>query len=580
MKYNLRFDEPNKQQIGVSAIFQGISGPDLEIRLPIWRPGRYERSDSISLLSNVKATDQDGKTLQIHKNSSHSWLVKTGGASEVKFEYDFYANRLDAGSSYFDKELIYINGINLFVFDPNQIDAEIEVEAQIPSAFKLACSMSFEGGKFRASDYHELADSPILAAPNLEVLQLETDGVKANIWTLGEHALDKQKVTEDFTAFVSEQVKMFGGCPVEDYHFLNIIPATPFYHGVEHQASTVIVLGPGIKLHEPEVYKEFLGISSHEFFHTWNVKFIRPADLLPYDYSNEVYSKLHYVTEGITSYYGDLILLRAGVWNVDEWQNVFNTSNLSRFFRGEGWKYMSLEEASIESWNSGYREGVRNRKVSFYSKGAVVSFMLDQLIRRESGQKNSLDDVMRGLFHDFAHAGKGYKGEDIRMLCAEAAGVDLADFFDRFVSGREDIIEELGTSAEFVGMKIERGGFDQFSLSRWGFQTREKTDTNGVLFVWEGSPAEEAGLRKDDYIMSVNDVKVDGNLQDLLKHYEEESQIELNCISRGFVRRVVLPNDNEWRAWYPKLVVNEEASESQLANREAWSKSSPKHAVI
>ena len=571
MRYLLEFPEPHNQQFRVTAFLRSNGKKEMEIFISKWRPGRYELADYASLISQVGVTNEKGNTLPFRKTGTHSWLVESEGSDEVVFQYDFYANRIDAGSSFLDPNLVYVNGINLLVFSPELIHEEASLECNFPPDFRVACSLPFSNGCFRAPDFHDLADSPILASPNLVQHSFPIGGIKFHVWFRSDCEINPETLTKNFPSFLKTQINMFGDCPVSEFHFLFILTESAFYHGVEHHASTAIVIGPCGELADESslIYREFLGISSHEFFHTWNVKAIRPLELLPYDYQKENFTGLHYVTEGITTYYGDLMLLRSGTWDLDEWMSVFNDSNLARLYRGEGWKHMSLEQASFESWNTGYREGVPNRKISFYTKGAVVAFMLDIKIRSHSGEKFSLDDVMRELYQSFARQQRGYTAADFKQLCEKFAGRSLQSFFDEYISGTKDVRTELREMSDLLGLKTGEKGFDQWSLTSAGYQTAGGALNPVVIFVWEGSPAEKSGLRKDDQILEINHRSA-AEFQFGKIEFDEEKEICLNCISRGIFAERRISIDENWRGTYPALLANPAANGEKLERRKNW----------
>ena len=218
-----------------------------------------------------------------------------------------------------------------------------------------------------AENYEQLVDSPLIASPNLKLASYEVNGIPFYIWIQGDCTPDWSRIIQDFTAFTQEQITLFGDFPVQDYHFLNQLLPYKYYHGVEHSNSTVITLGPAELLMSKSLYKDFVGVSLHELFHTWNIKKIRPQEMMPYDYTQENYFRTGYVAEGLTTYYGDYLLARAGVYTADEYFEELN-GVLSKHFNDYGHQHYSVADSSFDLWLDGYKPGVPDRKFPFTTK--------------------------------------------------------------------------------------------------------------------------------------------------------------------------------------------------------------------
>ncbi|MBL0096926.1 MAG: hypothetical protein IPP46_10850 [Bacteroidetes bacterium] len=266
-----------------------------------------------------------------------------------------------------------------------------------------------------AKDVHELLDSPFFAAKALHHRSYSVNDYVFHIWLYGEARPDWNKILHDFEAFTKVQLEMMHAFPVPEFHFLVLLLPFPFYHGVEHTASTVLALGPGYKLMQKEMYTDLLGVASHELFHVWNVKTLRPKDFVVYDYTRENYSRLGWVYEGFTTYYGDLFLARSGYFNTDEFFSEIN-QRLQRHFDNYGRYNSSVAESSFDTWLDGYVPGAPARKTSIYDEGCLIALLLDLYIRRSSDGKHALDDLFKQLYHDFAPGGKGYRESDVLRL--------------------------------------------------------------------------------------------------------------------------------------------------------------------
>jgi predicted metalloprotease with PDZ domain len=344
---------------------------------------------------------------------------------------------------------------------------------------------------------------------------------------------------------------------------------------VEHYNSTVIALGPGYRLMANDVYEELLGVSCHELFHTWNVKAIRPADMRPYDYDNENYSKLHYVTEGVTTYYGDLMLLKSGVWNLETYLRVFNNSVLKRHYGNNGRDHVTLEQASYDSWLVGYKSGVPNRKISFYTKGALAAFILDQQIREATGNARSLDTVMREMYQRFGKGEggqppKGYTRDDYKSIAEAHAGRDFDRYFEEVISGTEPLEDRLRHAANYFGLELRQRN----TFTGHGKYLGLQLETNGaaakIKQVHEGSPADKAGLHPGDEIVAVNGLRAgSANLGQLLMHFRGDEQVRLHFFRYEKLQQATLEWD-EYETRVYMLVPQAHPSEAQLHNLIAW----------
>ncbi|MBK7816258.1 MAG: hypothetical protein IPJ60_01145 [Sphingobacteriaceae bacterium] len=243
--------------------------------------------------------------------------------------------------------------------------------------------------------------------------------------------------------------------PFDEYHFLFQITPFKFYHGVEHFKNTVIALGPGYDLHQAKVYEDLLGVSCHELFHAWNIKTIRPKEMLPYDYTKENYAETGFVYEGFTTYYGDKNLYSSGVFTVEQYFETLE-ERLDKHFNNFGRYNLSVAQSSWDNWLDGYVPGVPYRKTSIYDEGNLIAFMLDVIIMEATQNKRSLRDVCRKLHNEFGKKGKGYSKENIIELCEEAAGKDLKDFFNKFVFGANDYDEGLVPCFNYLGSDFQK----------------------------------------------------------------------------------------------------------------------------
>ena len=488
----------------------------LELQLPAWRPGRYELQNFAQKIQKVVVEDATtDQPLPYRKLTKDRWEVPNAAGRTIRVRYNFYAHQMDAGGSWLDESQLYLNPVQALMYAEGRQLEECELTLALPEDWQVACGLKQTAPNvLSARNFDQLADSPLIASPTLTHQEYEAGGLPFHVWVQGEALVNWPKLLADFKAFSEEQLTLFGGFPVADYHFLNQFLPYKHYHGVEHNNSTVITLGPAELIMSEGLYQELLGVSCHELFHTWNIKSIRPAEMQPYDYSRENYFRTCFIAEGVTTYYGEYLLARSHVRTPAQYFEELNAV-LRKHYDDAGGENLSLADASMDLWLDGYKPGVPDRKVSVYHKGALVAMLLDLTIRQLSGHARSLDDVMRRLYEEFGKTGIGYTEADYVRLVNEVAGRDMHAYFDKFIYGTAPLLEPLDRVLHTVGCQLLVGENTSASEGSFGFRTVVKNERTEVTAIWPNSPAATA-LTVDDEIVAVNGRRVDMNLQSLL----------------------------------------------------------------
>lgn len=457
MHYRLSADPILPHYIAVEARLTTIDTDTVELQLPAWRPGRYELQNFAKNIQRFGVTNEAGHTLPFRKITKDRWLVQTNGATELVIRYNYYANLINAGTSYISDDTdvspwLYVNPVNLCVYAEGRINDPCTLQLAIPADWTVACGLpETDRHTLYARDFYELVDCPLIAAPALHRIQYEARGVAFSVWIAGRMVFDPERVVRDFQRFSEAQIDIFGEFPEAEYHFLTILLPVAHYHGVEHRNSTVLVLGPA---DEGEgLYVDLLGVASHELFHAWNIIRIRPEELLPYDFTRENYFQTCFVAEGVTTYYGDHILRRSGVFNEAAYLKELHVT-LKRHFENNGQAFQSLLESSWDLWLDGYDKGVPDRKVSVYHKGAIAAMILDLHIRQVSNQTRSLDDVMRLMWQRFGKPVVGYTYADYRAITEEVAGESLDWYFNACIEGNGSLLPLTNTYLNYLGLTI------------------------------------------------------------------------------------------------------------------------------
>ena len=570
ISYTFSYRLPSRQYLDVLLDIPDIDGETTYLHLPAWRPGRYQMAGFAANVQHFEPVDEDGQPLAFQKVSSHCWAVTNGKATRIKVYYNYYAATLDAGNTYLDENQLYLNPINCAMYPHERMDEPCRVYLSLPDDYMVATPLKRAGkNTFEAQDFHHLVDSPLIASDALKRDTFDCDGYNFNLWFSGIAHPDYDQIKEDFLAFIKKALEQFGDFPVTNYHFYYLLPAYPLSHGVEHQESTVIALGPGYNLMQPDMYKKFLALSCHELYHTWNVKQIRPAEMTPYRYQEPNYSNLGYLAEGVTSYYGDLILLRSGVFNFENYRQQFNNF-LVKHLHNYGRFHRSVAESSFDTWLDGYQPSAPARKTSIYIKGMLVAFLLDVEIMRTTANNASLDSVMRKLYQDFAKANKGYNETDLKQTIESVAGTSFDSFFAHYLTGTEPLEKPLSQALDYLGLELKQVDSNKNWEKQFGLKVQDEASCPKVSQVAPGSPAEAAGLMVKDELIAVNGLKIDGNLADLFAYYHTDT-IELTLFRKNILKHLHLASNGRTFFQDAYMELQSSPSKDQEANFAFWS---------
>jgi len=572
MHYKISAPQPTSHFLNIELLLDIRDETEMILRLPSWRPGRYEIGNFAKNIKSFDVRDQSGALLAFRKVSKDAWELKLNGAKTVSIRYNYFAAKLDAGSCWLDEEQVYINPVHCLLYVEDRMHEPCQLELLVPSSYKVATSLKEKGRlRFFSEDYHELVDSPLIASANLLYNSYTVQGIQFHIWFQGSVNPNWRKILKDFQSFTEEQLKALGTFPVSEYHFLVQVSPMKLYHGVEHLRSTVLALGPGHQLMDQPLYTDFVGVASHELFHAWNVKAIRPADMYPYNYSRENYSRLGFVYEGVTTYYGDFFLARCGVYSVDQFFIEIG-NRLQKHFDNYGRFNLSVADSSFDTWLDGYVPGIPNRKTSIYDEGCLTAMMTDLLIRSKSQNKKSLDDVMKTLYTDFALAKIGYTEHDYMEVVNQMAGESLIDFFMDYIYGTEDDEKLLNECLHTVGCELQRSSNPKITERDFGFRIKQEDDKAFVKVIAPDSPADKAGLGIEDEIIAVNEIALKDNLDDLITQFSGNKVVLTIINPMKKLRDVVLSRNN--KEYYPiyKMAKKSNPSPDEQRSFKAWIK--------
>ena len=482
----------------------------LYLAMPVWTPGHYLVEDFSRFVLDLKAIDRvTGESLITTKRAKNRWLVEAGLSEDVRIEYSVYAFSYDVDKSYLDQSHALINGASVFLY-PEGMEASGITLTLVPNPEWKNVSTGLERlteWDFAAANYDILVDSPIEVG-NQRMDSFNVEGIEHEVSMFGSAPTSVEKFVVDLKSIVEKTMPVFGQIPYKKYVFL-VNFTDDVGGGLEHLNSTMCMV-PRLSLAPREEYNVTMGLFSHEFFHTWNVKRLRPNGLGPFNYGAETYTKSLWIAEGITSYYDDLILRRAGLYSIEEYLDAF-VLNVNILKSLPGSRRQSAEESSFDTWIKFYKQdpNSQNATSSYYTQGAVIGWMLDMEIRRTTGSTKTLDDVMRKMYAEtYLKEGRGYADGEFESTCRELGGMGVKQIFDSRVRGRDDVDYDmyLGYAGLKLGEKDDRPardkGFLGVRISADGGRTTVKT-------CLAGSPAEGMGLAVNDEVIGVDGIRVD-----------------------------------------------------------------------
>ena len=560
--YRFSYQNPHKHFIDIDLTVDTNNESTLLFQLPSWRPGRYELANFSKNIKSFKAFNENKQILDFKKITKDCWQVTCKNSDKVTVRYSYYANILDAGSSYLDHHQLYVNPVNCCMYVIGRKDENCHLTLDIPNDYRVACGMKQNTkGQLIAKNFDQLAESPFIASNSLVHDEYQIDGISFHLWIQGNCLPNLKKVKADFKAFTMTQIEHYDSFPVSDYHFLFQITPYKSYHGVEHTNSTVILIGDIEDVFESK-YDSILGICSHELYHTWNIKAIRPSEMLPYDYTKENYSRLGYVAEGVTTYMGDLMLKKSQVF---DWSQFLNTQNdnLKRHYENDGRHNLSLADSAFDTWLDGYQLGIPNRKTSIYADGALAMLMIDLFILEQTNGKHSLNTVMNILFREYNYV--GYTEDDFMRECLKLGGQNVNYVFEKHIYGKEDYTSTLKKSLSTVGVNLSEITNPNVTAQRFGFISINENGKQIVKKVQDNSEADLKKIVVDDEIIAINNTSIEGRLlKDVLASCK--STISLDIKKRFETVTVNLESGNYYPLFKMDLIKNPTPMQIRLRN--------------
>ena len=532
LHYQIEFDDYRQHLIHVTLRF--VADPTQVLSLPTWIPGSYLIREFSKHIESVRAYDEEGRLLEIQKFEKNKWRLFNTDHELITVEYDVYAYDLSVRGAYVDQTRLYVNPACACLGLEGQEDKAVEVELFLPDElkhFQLATGMvskSLVKGRFtlKAKNYAELIDTPFELAEQTR-FGFEANGIPHEFVVSGKHAMNAARMQQDIEKICATEISMFGSAPFSNYTFMTMATANS-YGGLEHPNSTSLIspredLPKANEPEEPsEDYQRFLGLCSHEYFHSWLVKFIRPENFVNYDLNKEGYTSLLWIFEGFTSYYDDLILLRSGVISQASYIKLLKTQ-IDRYLQNPGRFVQSVSESSFDAWVKFYRqdENSNNAGTSYYNKGCLVALCLDLGLRLRG---SSLDALMRKLYEN-AQKGIQVHERTIVELCNELTGDNWIEQINHLIN----TTDELPLDQLFPEFGLSYSLKNDKSLPL-GLKLVNKPEGVLVQSARRDGAAAQAGLSAHDVIIAIDGLKATMKLVE--KYAKQEGSYSILAFRR------------------------------------------------
>ena len=532
IRYQISSRNPASHYFDVSIRIDKPEAGGQLLRLPNWIPGSYMIRDFARNLLDLRAYSPAGE-VRLEQIDKSNWRADQC-SDDLTIEYKVYSKDLSVRAAHLDHSHGYYNGSSVFLEVVGQADqpCEVLIEKPVPefcAGWKLATSLkrkqaeAYGFGLYEALDYDDLIDHPVEMG-SFTRIPFEACGVPHDIILTGRYECDETRLAADLKTICEQHIRFFGEPAPMDYYQFQVMVVGEGYGGLEHRASTSLVAGRASlpKAGQAEMdddYRDFLGLCSHEYFHTWNVKRIKPAVYQPYDLQTEVYTDLLWAFEGITSYYDDLALLRCGLIEVDSYLELL-AQTMTRVERGCGRQRQSAAESSFNAWTKFYKqdENASNAIVSYYAKGCLIAACVDLKIREHTDSQQSLDDVMRELWRRYSESGAGVEPDTIQQIVSEMTGQELGPLLDEMIYGTAELplvglLESFGIDVKLrnSGNSQDKGGKEvsgPLSAVDLGAALKDGDTGLTILRLVEAGSAQIAGLSAGDQIIAIDGLKL------------------------------------------------------------------------
>jgi predicted metalloprotease with PDZ domain len=566
LAYVVAMPNPHTHLFEVTARIDHWSWPTLDLKMPVWTPGSYLVREYARHIPTLIACSADQQPLPTTKIAKNHWQIATAGHRQITVQYQVFANELTVRTNHLDATHGYFNPAALFFYIPGQEQQPLEIAIEPPISWQVTTPLpSTQTNTFVAANFDQLVDSPF------EIGQHQVHDFIAGekphqlaIW--GEGNLDISQAIADIQKIIGTTAQIFGDLPYDRYLFLLQLSANS-YGGLEHK-NCCSLLYPRWQLRSPENYQRFIQLVAHEFFHLWNVKRIFPQELEKFDYDQENYTPSLWFSEGVTSYYDLLIPSRAGIYD----RSTFLTElskEISRYLTTAGRLVQPLTDSSFDTWIKLYRPDANssNSQMSYYLKGAMVTLLLDLLIRDRSNSQRSFDDVLRQLWRDYGQLERGFTATGLEDLIQTVAGVDLPEFYQNYLYGLTEI--PFNDYLRPFGLELVAAGPEPLP-PYWGIVVKSEQGQGVIKTVVSGSPAALAGIDAGDVLLAIDGYKVIAEqVNDRLLNYQPGQNIQVTVFHQDQLKTHQLQLGAPQPTKY-ELAMLSQVTPQQLYNLQMW----------
>jgi len=566
VSYHLEVTDAAQHLAAVKITFPAVATKTLQLKLPVWRSGRYEILDLSKNILNFAASHTNGQTIQWDKTDKNTWKLWLNQPGDITVTYEVYANMLKYRVAHIDETHAYLDASGVFMYAPTYRQQALTVGLTVPEPWQSRSGLTATGDhQFTAKDYDQLVDSPIESGIHeFQAFQVDNRQYEILIWGQGNHDIDD--LQQQVTAMHHAAQDIWGDYPFDRYLYM--------YHvgdglrGATEHVNSTIIQQDRFNFAPREKYLKVLATTAHEFVHTWNVKAYRPAGIAPYDYSVENYSDLFWMAEGITSYYDDLLLLRSGIYTAEEYYERL-AANIHQHLNKPGRLRQSVAATSWDTWLKRDPQLSHNDSVSIYLEGSLVAWRLDQEMRALTNNRVNLDDLQRALYEKHHNIDKGYRKQDVLSLLEELTGQDMQDFWSAYVEGTTAI--DFSALLDFYGLKMAPKEDEEALKTVWvGAQFEFKPNQVLVKTVDRDSPAWQAGLTAGDQLLAINGIQAkEKNLEALMQTLTADEPQTIDFFTGGQLKTSQLTPTSPP---YPEfdVVAVEKPSEQQRIHHHSW----------
>ena len=552
ISYTLKMPRPQNHYFQVEMQVEQVKQKIATVKLPVWAPGSYLVREFSRHLNQVKAYSLQGAALPLIKKTKNTWEIDLKGQTAFVLKYEVYAFELSVRTSFLDETHGFVSGPSMFMYLDGHKETGGELLVQPHASFKristgLTQKSEVKQGNnqtFTFENYDQLVDCPIEIGNQFE-FDFEAAGVKHTVAMYGEGNFDPERLKEDMAKIVEEETKVVGVNPNTRYVFIvhNVVGGDG---GLEHCNSTVLSVDRWT--YDGGNYINFLNLVAHEYFHLWNVKRIRPIELGPFNYDQEVYTNYLWVMEGFTSYYDELILRRCGFYSQEEMLKKIQIA-VNYVESSVGARVQPVAHASFDAWIKAYRpnENSSNTTMTYYSRGMIIASVLDAMIIKQSNGKECLDHLMKDLYETY-YVGKnrGFTDTEFKACLSKHTGQDMTAFFQKYIDGTEVI----PYSMYFLPLGVEVsdvGGVKPV----FGANVTEEGGKVIIKSIRANSSAEDAGLSVNDEVIACMNYRVDKPMLDaLMNGASVGDEFELTISRDQLMRKVLVKITGQKRSSY------------------------------